>query len=102
MKNNVTEFCQDLGDGSFRDLTPALLFPIIWVLRAGLEMLPVSVYIFKLRKLFQLFRRVIHCEGFRDLLCRSKNIKNPDEEDLDLGIGRLRLGYFSISSESTW
>lgn len=57
MKNNVTEFCQDLGDGSFRDLSSALLFPIIWVLRAGLEMLPVSVYIFKLGKLFQFFRR---------------------------------------------
>lgn len=82
------EFCQDLSDGSFRDSGPAL-HDFFSLLLGSLV-------------LFQFIRRVIHFAGVRDLLCRSENTKKPDREGLDLGSGRLRLGYFPISTLTTW
>lgn len=82
--------------------TRQFIFPITQVFRLLLEMFPVSVYVFKLRKLFQFFRRVFYFAWFRDRLHTSENTKNSDKVGLDLGSWRLRLGYYLKSTVTTW
>lgn len=98
------EFCQDLSDGGFRDSGPEL-HGFFSLLSRSLELCWkcfLFLCTFSGLQNFSCSSGEIHFAGFRDLLCRSENTKNPDKEGLDLGSGRLRLAYFPVSIVATW